>query len=47
MGWVERTEPITELPPSFSWKNHLGLTFNRFDFEDRQHERHRFDDFLF
>lgn len=46
MGWVERTEPITELPPSFAWKNHQGLTFNRFDFEVAEYLTPLFDDFL-
>ncbi|MBK9038013.1 MAG: hypothetical protein IPL83_02440 [Bdellovibrionales bacterium] len=46
MGWVERTEPITELPPSFAWKNHRGLTFNRFDFEVADLPTPLFEDFL-
>ncbi|MBX9766964.1 MAG: hypothetical protein K2X47_06815 [Bdellovibrionales bacterium] len=45
-GWADRVDALTEMPPSFAWKNYEGLTFNRFDFEIADLPTPLFDDFL-
>lgn len=45
-GWADRVEALRELPPSFNWKGHPELTFNRFDFEVAEMPTPLFDDFL-
>lgn len=45
-GWADRVEALRELPPSFSWMDDPGLTFNRFDFEVSDQPTPLFDDFL-